>query len=353
MSKKVSVRLPVSNLKPGFIASRDIYTRNGQLLLSKDAIIDENVIARIMFFGIMSVHVYKDEEEEKAPTYEQIDAEMPIQHRYLKVVDTLTHTMNQLLEKNGDIDVNSLASEVDHIVSSAKSSYAVFDLLQSMRSYDDETYTHCLNVGMLCNVFSDWLGMSEYEKKIATLCGLLHDFGKLLIPQEVLRKPGKLTSQEFDIIKSHPVKGYEFLKNKPIHESIKKAVLLHHERCDGKGYPLGLNAREIDSYAELTGFADVFEAMTANRVYRQAICPFEVIRIVQEEGNSQFNPMIFIPILQNIADTYSQREVLLSGGIMGKVVVTNRKELSRPMVLCDGKIIDLAKNRQLIIIQVF
>lgn len=359
MEEKKSVVIPVSNLVPGMIAAKDIYSRNDQLLISGGNVIDEAGIARITFFGILSVSVFVEDTE----TMEKLDGEMiempteeekfkKFQEKYDESILNVTHVFNQLLETDDEIEEDSLVNNVSEILKVTSNKYQVFDMLHYLKKFDDETYMHSVNVSLICNVFADWLGMSEYEKKLLTLCGLFHDYGKILINKDILRKPDRLTEREFEIIKEHPQKGYEFLKDVKIHESVKKAALQHHERCNGKGYPFGFFINEIDPYAAITSIADVYEAMTSTRVYRKALCPFDVIRLFEEEGRQQFNPNFLVPIMTKITDTYLQHEVVLSDGSKGKILLVNRDELSRPSILTDKGIVDLTKNRSIKITEV-
>lgn len=361
MEEKQAVTIPISNIVPGMVAARDIYSKNDQLLIGKDSIIDANSIARITFFGILSVQVYRDdnldmddaEDESTFASAAERRAFEKFKGQYEDSILDIKESMNQLLKVGDNIDEKKLLQDVENVVISTDTKYHVFDMLHYIKDYDDETYTHSLNVSMICNVFADWVGMSEYEKKHLTLCGLLHDFGKLLISKEILRKPGRLTDDEYEVIKQHPVRGYEFLKDKKIHESVKRAVLLHHERCDGKGYPFGMKVNEIDPYAAITAIADVYEAMTATRVYRKGLSPFRVIRLFEEEGRQQFNPIFLMPILRNLTDTYLRHRVRLSDDREGTIVMLNQNELSRPIVMVEDEFVDLTKKRELTIEEVY
>lgn len=363
MEEKKIVIMSVSDLLPGMIAARDIYTRNDQLLIPKGAVIDSTGITRITLFGVMSVAVYVEEEEIQEFVDDTLDDEFMTQEEkndyiefkknYQLTVDNLLNNMNQLLKSNVDIDQEKLINDVDRLVYRSRSKYQVFDMLHDMRHFDDETYRHSLNVAMINNVFADWLHMDMEEKKCLTLCGLLHDMGKLLVDRDILRKPAKLTEVEFEEIKQHPVRGYQNMKDRKIPESVKRAILLHHERCDGKGYPFGFTTSEIDPYAAITSIADVYEAMTATRVYRKGMSPFDVIRILEEDGKKQFNPIFLVPLLNHMANTYLQHRVLLNNGLIGKVVLINKGELSRPMIMMeDGTFIDLSIKRDINIVEV-
>lgn len=361
MAEKKVVTVPVSNVTPGMVVARDIYSKNEQLLVGKDCVLDANAIARITFFGILSVQIYADdrttvnetEEDTVFGSVAEKEAFEKFNEIYHESILSMEESLNQLLKVGENIDEKKLIHDVESLVISTGTKYHVFDMLYYIKDYDDETYHHSLNVAMICNVFADWIGMSQYEKNLLTLCGLLHDFGKLLVSKEILRKPGKLTEDEYEVIKQHPVKGYEFLKDKKIHESVKRAVLLHHERCNGEGYPFGMRVNEIDPYAAIIAIADVYEAMTATRVYRKGLSPFRVIRLFEEEGRQQFNPIFLMPILKNLTETYLRHRVKLSNGEEGVIVMINPNELSKPIVMVDNKFVDLTEHRDLSIEEVY
>ena len=131
------------------------------------------------------------------------------------------------------------------------------------------------------HILGKWLSFSPKDVEVITLCGLLHDVGKLKIPNSIISKPGKLTSEEFSLIKTHTIRGFNILKNKNVDERVKLAAVMHHERCDGSGYPNGLVSHEIDQFSKLVAIADVYDAMTCARVYRGPLCPFEVINLLK------------------------------------------------------------------------
>lgn len=361
MAEKKVVTIPATELVPGMVAARDIYSKNDQLLIGANNVFDANSIAKVTFFDIMNVDIIKDEGEvQKEKKTEKVfanDAERETYEKftgqYQKSISSIRESMNKLLEVGNAIDQSELIRNVEDIVTSTGNRYHVFDMLADIKEFDDETYNHSVNVSMICNVFGDWLGMSKEEKDELTMCGLLADFGKLLISKDILKKPGKLTDEEFAIVKSHPQKGYEFLKDKNVSENVKLSALQHHERCDGSGYPSHLRLNEINKYAAIVAIADVYDAMTSTRVYRDGFSPFRVIRLFEQEGRQQFNPTYLMPILTNLTETYLRHEVLLSDGRKGTVVMINRSELSKPIVMVDGAAVDLTKERSISIEAVY
>lgn len=155
------------------------------------------------------------------------------------------------------------------------------------------------------------------------LCGLLHDIGKLKIPAEIIQKPGKLTDEEFDLIRSHPKLGYDILRSKNLDDRIKLAALQHHERYDGKGYPRQLAGIEINEYASIVAIADVYDAMTSNRIYRKGICPFTVISMFEKEKDL-YNPHYLYLFMKRLVEAYVNTEVILSNNERGKIVLLNK-----------------------------
>ena len=160
---------------------------------------------------------------------------------------------------------------------------------------------------------------------------LLHDIGKFKIPDEILLKPGKLTKEEFEVIKKHTVYGYEILNNFKILESTKRAALLHHEKFDGSGYPFGYTADKIDDISAIITIADVYDAMTSKRCYRDGMCPFDVIADFEYDGISKYHPTYIGMFLKKIASSYIGSTVLLTNGKKAKIIFVTEK-YSRPTV---------------------
>ena len=214
--------------------------------------------------------------------------------------------------------------------------------LHKIRKYDDATFIHSLNVAILCNMFGHWINMPQDDLDVLTLAGLLHDVGKMKIPEEIIKKPGILTEEEYTEIKNHPRRGYNLLKPMKLDERIKKVALMHHERCDGSGYPDGLRGDQIDEFAKIVAIADVYDALTSARVYRGALCPFEVINmVVEQDGDKRFDPKYLHPFLEGIVKSFIGCEVVLSDGEKGTIVAMHADELARPSVCVSGKVLDL------------
>ena len=241
-------------------------------------------------------------------------------------------------------------STVTNLISSDMTGTSVFDMLHNMRQYDDITYMHSMNVALIANTFAKWLHLGKEDTEIVTVGGLLHDIGKLKVPDNIIHKKSRLSPAEYNIIKTHAYQGYDILKNKPnLDGRIKECALMHHERCDGTGYPMGLVDENISPYAKIIAIADVYDAMTAARVYRGPLCPFHVIGIFESEGLQKYDSKFLLTFLEHVATTYMNNRVRLSNGQEGEVVFMNKSQYSRPMIQTSDSFIDLSTERGLYI----
>jgi putative nucleotidyltransferase with HDIG domain len=258
------------------------------------------------------------------------------QIQYLQTIEQMKTSFMAAVTDNQPIDTEQLLYSVSQLFVSRNTIVELFDMIYNMRTVASSVYAHCLNVALISRMIGRWLKFERHDLDVLTLAGLLHDIGKLLIPEEILNKPDSLTDEEFAMIKRHPKLGYELLKNQPNLDSrIKKAALMHHERCDGSGYPTGLTEDFIDNYAMLVAIADVYDAMTAARSYRAPLCPFQVISNFESDGFQKYNPQYILTFLKQIATAYQSNRVMLSDGRACKIVMLNSSSLSRPIVQFD------------------
>ena len=354
-------RILTQNLIPGMIVAEDVYTYNNQLVLLKDTELNDKNITKLEFYSIISVRVKEDSPADTAEgqipmeemSYSQRIKASP-EYREFKasfegVVDDFKGQINTLLtsSKGSTVDTASLLQDTDKLLRKTPSGLQIFDMLHNMRMYDDPTFAHCMNVALICHVFGQWLGMADRDVDTLTIAGLLHDVGKLKIPEQILGKPAKLTDDEYKVIKTHTVEGYEILKDFDLDTRIKNAALMHHERCDGSGYPLGLTGERIVDFAKIVSIADVYDAMTSARVYRGPLCPFKVIGIFESEGLQKYDSKYILTFLEYIVNSYLNNRVLLSNGLEGDIVLINKLDLSHPMVHCGSHYIDLSHEHGL------
>ena len=270
---------------------------------------------------------------------------------YLLYIEHVKDVFSNVVNTPGYvINTDELISKMTTLYLSRNTIVELFDMIHQMHSLNDTIYAHCVNVALISRMIGRWLHLEPHDLDILTCCGLFHDIGKMAIPDEVLNKPGKLTDEEFALIKSHPKTGYEILRNKDIDTRIKQAALMHHERYDGTGYPNGLASEFLADFAMIVAIADVYDAMTATRSYRDPLCPFQVIEKFEQEGFQKYHTKYIYIFLHNIASTYQSNRVMLNDGRSCKIVMLNQNTLSKPIVqFDDGSCMDLSGQRELYI----
>lgn len=376
-------KFTLNELEPGMVTAEDVITQSGQRILEKGMVLNRQLILRLSFYGIDSIltedicpeaapdntNVNQAAQPEllskksPAPAEKPQNAEMPpsfsqkikasqqfaefqIDHSF--ILSFMMDEFQGYVNGRTMLQTDVLLKRTVELFDSCKTSIDLFDMLHNMRSFGNSTYSHFLNVALICRRIGKWLKFEEEQLDILTLCGLLHDIGKLKIPEEILNKPGKYTDEEFTLVKMHPQLGYNLLKPLSLNHHIADSALSHHERCDGSGYPIGLTQSETDDYAMIVSIADVYDAMTAARSYRAPLCPFQVIAGFEDDGLQKYKPQYILTFLSHIADAYRNNRVLLSDGRSANIVILNQSRLSKPVVqLADGSCIDLSAEKDL------
>ena len=348
-------KLSTLQLIPGMIVAEDVVSYDHQLILARGTVLTDKIISRLDLYGILTVNV--NDYEPAASSQNIVPKDLSYSERvkqshafkafrkdYEINVESFRTTINKIVEKNIRLDMTALIKHSLNMIASHQGTIGILDMLQNMREYDDSTYDHSMNVALICNILATWLHMSQSDIKLATACGLLHDVGKLMIPHDIITKPAKLTEEEYSEIRKHPVTGYELLLSQDVDEHVRNAALMHHERNDGSGYPLKLKGNQIDLFASIVSIADVYDAMTAARVYRGPLCPFRVIEIFEDEGMQRYNVEVLLTFLENVTNTYLRNRCRISDGREGDIIFINKQKLSRPVVKTGSQYVDLAEQ---------
>lgn len=204
--------------------------------------------------------------------------------------------------------------------------------LARLKTRDDYTYMHSVAVCAMMVALAKQLGLTEPEQRAAGLSGLLHDVGKMLMPLEILNKPGALSDAEFAIMRSHPARGYEALKaSGSFDEGVLDVCLHHHEKMDGTGYPHRLKSEQISLLARMGAVCDVYDAVTSNRPYKSAWDPAaSIARMAQWQGH--FDPKVFQAFVVSIGIYPVGTVVKLYSGKLAVVIDQNPGKLTQPKV---------------------
>ena len=305
-------------------------------VINEGSILDMHMIAKLIHLGYQKLHVYVDTDDEiESQSIESVQKE------YSQNINTMKNVLRDI-SAGKNLDMPTISNVSNMMYDRQGNFVGVFACLNQLRDADEYTYSHCLNVAFICMFIGKWLNFNSDEMKAVLQAGLLHDVGKCRVPEEILNKPSSLTEQEFEQIKKHPVYGYRILENvKDVRPTTAIAALTHHEKINGKGYPLGLKSEKIHLYGRITAIADIYDAMTSNRVYNKKSSPFQVFGILEDLMYGSLDPELVLIFLNNLAGYYVGDRVRLSNSMEGIVVFINPRAISKPVVQTNNGVMDL------------
>jgi HD-GYP domain-containing protein (c-di-GMP phosphodiesterase class II) len=304
------------NLKENMELAKPIY-ENGNVLLNKGV---KNLFKyknKLLELGIKHLYV----EDKYSYDIEVNEAIKDSTRRNGKKI--VTSTFDRI--KNGFIDLNTkdLKNVVEDITDELVLNEDVLLNLVSLKSTSDYTYEHSVNVSVVCIALGKMLGYSKSELFKLGMGGMLHDVGKTFIPEEILNKPDKLTDYEYQIMKNHPELGFNYLQQIDSISPLSRIVVYsHHERVDGFGYPRGLKGNEIHEFARVAAIADVFDALTSDRVYRDKWPTYKAAEYIMNHTEQLFDYHLVKKFLPQVSFYPNGSEVILSTG--HRAVVRNQ-----------------------------
>jgi putative nucleotidyltransferase with HDIG domain len=336
------------DLIPGMLTGGEVTDVAGVVKLLQQGIrLTQSQITKLQNWGVPFLYLDDGNDGEKI-NFAGIDM---IKVNFAKVYRETMHDIGHMLrhiQKFKEVPVMQMKALADHKVALLVETVGALDYLQEIRYHSEHTFQHSLNVAVIAGVLGKWCGYQGIELKNLILAGLLHDIGKVVIPLNILDKPGCLSPAEFAIIKQHTREGYQLVKtSQQISQDVKLNILHHHERMDGSGYPFGLAGDEINEGAKVIAIADIYEAMTSDRVYRSRMTPFEALNIIADQMFVGLKPDLCLTFFDNMRNYLTGSSVALSNGQEAKVVAFDAKEkhVTKP-ILCiqNGICIDLQKE---------
>lgn len=352
------VRVRTNKLKENMILGADVYTMNGVVLVPAGTVVNKEVMHILTNHFVDQVIIEYDDakamnastsvaaKDMKAVRFEKFSASFQI------AKEDVCRTLDDIVFKEREINVEELLGSLNQLIDQSSNAIDLCSMLYDMKASSDGVYTHSINVSLIGQLLGGWMGLPKEEIDLIGILGLLHDIGKLKIPDEILNKASPLDRKEIIIFERHVIDGYNILKNKELDYRIKQAVLTHHERMDGSGYPLKVDANQITKFSRIIAIGDTYDIMTTKQPNREALSPFEVVENFETEGYNRFDPSIMMIFLSNILEPFINRYVKLNNGLEGRVILLNRANLSRPLVQVGGSFIDLSIRRELKIVEV-
>ena len=350
--------ISIYGLKPGMILAENLIL-NGLTLVTKENALNSSIIKKILeFYPLDSVSIYSPEEATLLPSSEISRHDNLIQTE--KILNHFSNRMDNFLgsiEKNKELDLTEIKAMSKEILDNLNDYDSILKSLTNSRTIDEYLKRHCVNVALLSSMLGKWLNLSNKDLSLLTYAAFLHDIGKTKVDQAVLNKPSKLTKPEFEEIKKHSVYSYDLLHNIPnLDESVSLGVLMHHEKLDGSGYPMGLKEDKISTFAKIIGITDMFDAMTSDRVYSKKLNPFAVLEIMQHDCMGLFDYNFLNTFIKQMSNYYTGEMIKLSNGYIGKIIKIDLNNISNPLVSInsdtkDTDFIDLSNDKNLFILE--
>ncbi|MFN2341314.1 MAG: HD-GYP domain-containing protein [Halanaerobium sp.] len=314
------------NLKKDMELAKPIY-ENGNILLNKGV---KNLFKyknKLLELGIKHLYV----EDKYSYDIEINEAIKDSTRRNGKKI--VTNTFDRI--KNGFLEINTkdLKNVVEDITDELVLNEDILLNLVSLKSTSNYTYEHSVNVSVICIALGKMLGYSKDELFKLGMGGMLHDIGKTLIPEEIINKPAKLTEHEYEVIKEHPQLGFSYLQQIESVSPLSRIVVYsHHERVDGSGYPRGLKGDEIHEFGRVAAIADVFDALTSDRVYRDKWPTYKAAEYIMNHTEQLFDYQLVKKFLPQVSFYPNGSEVILSTGHRAVVRAQNVGFPTRPVL---------------------
>lgn len=287
-------RVSLKSLRPGMKVGQPVYDNYGNVLLETGIIISRSYVDKLLKHGICFIYI----EDGLLPdnVTKDVISEKTRQNAINQVKNLFMEASEGVI-----IEMDKIQDTVSDMVNQLSMNQSIVNMLD-LRSLDDYTFFHSVNVCVLSIMTGITMGYNEKELHILGTGAILHDLGKIKIPKNILDKPGKLSPEEFDVIKMHPSYGYEYIKKTGGIDEVAALISYeHHERYNGSGYPEGKHGDAIHPLSRIVGIADIYDAITAERVYKKANRPHEAYEMLAGSGNYLFDYQAVKSFLDNIA----------------------------------------------------
>lgn len=332
----------VDQLEPGEIIAKTFFGENGRLMIRQGTKLSDDLINRMKLHKITMVFI--EDKLNMIGCHDIIEPELraeaiqSLEQIYLSLKDHI-----QSKDKFVVVLDNIVKAIIDDLAKNSKNFIGIIDL----KSHDNYTYAHSVNVAILSIVTGMAIGCDYAKLKNIGIGAMLHDIGKASIPVDILNKSGKLTADEFELIKKHPEIGYKKSKsNLDIEPTARSIILQHHEKLDGTGYPGGRTSDTIHQFAKIVAIVDIYDALTSERPYRKRWPIKESLDFLQQIAGNYLDLEIFKAFSNRIAPYPVGSKVLVSDSRIGYVV--DNSNITRPIIgFSNGDTFDMSKETYL------
>ena len=332
--------VPSRCLSPGQKLAKDLKMYDNKIFIRSGMELSERSIKRLRLLGFQGAYINDNLSKDLKVVNIVRDDLMYKAKDEVRSLYMSTEYAQRLHKKRVPVHLKTIGSVIEDMVDEILKNRKVMINVVDLRTYDDYTFSHCLNVAFLSVVLGTVMKLSRKALQELALGAMVHDIGKIFIDKNILNKKGKLTEEEYEIVKGHVQKGFDYLNPKgDLTESAMKTVLQHHEKYGGGGYPNGLSGNDIHIFGRISALTDVYDALTSNRPYREAMLPSDAVEYIMSGFGNMFDPDVVEAFIQKVAPYPVGTCVELSNGVKGIVAENYENAGMRPKVqmIVNGK----------------
>ncbi|WP_404406543.1 HD-GYP domain-containing protein [Jeotgalibacillus malaysiensis] len=358
------MRVSVYDLTEGCRIAEDVMGLTTNPIVKKGTEISSIHIEALKAFNIQQVEVFSkltdDSKVEAEPVRESetgtpaLAEEPPLKKQYMELISYYNGVFNAW-QSGGKLDIVALKSRLMPLLRQVAKNKNVIYQLHRWSEAKNYIAHHSVSTAIISYLLAEKAGYDQGGCIQLAVAGILTDAGMAKMPLSILKKSGALTQEEAIEIRKHPLYSYQYIMESPLLKNeMKAAILQHHERLDGSGYPKGSRGDDISKASQVLALADVFHAMTSERLYRAKKSPFKALEVIWEDEMGKFDIALLKALQEMVGGLATGTRVILSDERSAEVIFTQPQYLLRPMVKAAGSedIIDLAKERKLYIEQV-
>ncbi|WP_245690213.1 HD-GYP domain-containing protein [Sporolituus thermophilus] len=319
----------LANANDSMVLAKDVLDNSGRVLLTAGVTLRPETIGLLRKHQVVSIWV-KDKYDSRNREITSIQ-NLTCAATRLKLIYNVQNAFSN--HEKFSVYLTELQQVITQVVCELSAREYVLIYLNDIQIKSEYLFMHSVNVGLFAIAIGMAMGLEEEELILLGMGGLLHDYGKTRVPPQILNKNGPLSWKEFCQVKEHAAIGYNLLRlEERLDHRVKLMALQHHERCDGRGYPWGITGSEIHPLAKIVAVADVYDALTTDRVYRPRMEPYQAIAIINQGIGSQFDEVV-VRAFNQVAVPYNIGNVVtLDNGLRGAVIRINTSQPARPVV---------------------
>lgn len=349
-----NLRVPTNRLRKGMILKNNVYSKSGTLLVAENTPITKDVVSILSRHFIDNVVVEYGTDMPTPPLSPQPRKVTAMQFQEFQntfeiAEESLSQQLRDIAATDTDIDVAKLLGVLNQIIEKSENDMNLCDMLSMMKTQEESLYTHSINVALFSQILAKWMNFEHEDIELVMIAALLHDIGILKLSPAERRDFSFKQELENARYEKHVIQGYHMIKDKNLDNRVKQAVLTHHERLDGRGFPLQVAISNINRISRCIAIADVYDTLTMNEASEEGLSPFDALRKMEDDGARRLDSEMLMTFISKIAYTFVQHNVILNTGEHGHIVLINKYNLSRPMVQVGEAFIDLATRNDIYI----